>query len=105
MEIALLFALVLLNGAFAMSEIAPVSARKTRLQRLVEEGDSSAITAVKLGEDPTRFRCTIQIGITSIDLGELVPKRLGQTNPEAVARLVAKPINFLVTASNALATP
>jgi putative hemolysin len=146
MEIAILFALILLNGAFAMSEIALVTARKARLQRLVDEGDSSAVAAVKLGQDPTRFLSTIQIGITSIGvlngivgeaalapplsqwlmtlgmedqyasyagtglvvvlityfsivLGELVPKRLGQANPEAVARLVAKPINFLAMAT------
>ncbi|MDD2882933.1 MAG: hemolysin family protein [Rhodoferax sp.] len=146
MEIAILFALILLNGAFAMSEIALVTARKARLQRLVDEGDSSAIAAVKLGEDPTRFLSTIQIGITSIGvlngivgeaalapplaqwlvtsgiddpyasyaatglvvvlityfsivLGELVPKRIGQSNPETVARLVAKPINLLAIAT------
>ncbi len=146
MEIAILFALILVNGAFAMSEIALVTARKARLQKLVDEGDSAAIAAVKLGEDPTRFLSTIQIGITSIGvlngivgeaalapplaewlmtlglldpyasyagtglvvvlityfsivLGELVPKRLGQAHPEAVARLVAKPINFLAIAT------
>lgn len=146
MEIFILFALIVLNGVFAMSEIALVTARKARLQRLVDEGDSSAIAAIKLGEDPTRFLSTIQIGITSIGvlngivgeaalapplaqwlvtwgvddpyasygatglvvvlityfsivLGELVPKRLGQSNPEAVARLVAKPINFLAMAT------
>ena len=66
MEIAILFALILLNGVFAMSELALVSARKTRLQKLIDEGDSGAIAAVKLGEDPTRFLSTIQIGITSI---------------------------------------
>lgn len=66
MEIALLFALILLNGLFAMSEIALVTARKARLQKLIDEGDRSAAAAVKLGEDPTRFLSTIQIGITSI---------------------------------------
>ena len=66
MEIAILFALILLNGVFAMSELALVSARKTRLQKLIDEGDSGAIAAAKLGEDPTRFMSTIQIGITSI---------------------------------------
>ena len=52
MEIAILFALILLNGVFAMSELALVSARKTRLQKLIDEGDSGAIAAAKLGEDP-----------------------------------------------------
>lgn len=142
MEIPILIALVLLNGLFAMSEIALVTARKARLQKLIDEGDSAAAAAVKLGEDPTRFLSTIQIGITSIGvlngifgeaalaqplsvwleqwgvplnyastvstavvvvvityvsivLGELVPKRLGQSNPEAIARLVARPIDLL----------
>ncbi|MBO4122916.1 HlyC/CorC family transporter [Cupriavidus gilardii] len=66
MEIAILLALILLNGVFAMSEIALVSARKARLQKLIDEGDRGAIEAVKLGEDPTRFLSTVQIGITSI---------------------------------------
>ena len=48
------------------AEIALVTARKARLQKLVEEGDKAAVAAVKLGEDPTRFLSTIQIGITSI---------------------------------------
>lgn len=66
MEIAILLALILLNGLFAMSEIALVTARKARLQRQIEAGDRGAIEAVKLGEDPTRFLSTVQIGITSI---------------------------------------
>ena len=66
MEIAILLALIVLNGVFAMSEIALVTARKARMQKLIDEGDRSAAAAVKLGEDPTRFLSTIQIGITSI---------------------------------------
>ncbi|RZT31299.1 hemolysin family protein [Cupriavidus agavae] len=66
MEIAILLALILLNGLFAMSEIALVTARRARLQRLIEDGDRGAMEAVKLGEDPTRFLSTVQIGITSI---------------------------------------
>jgi putative hemolysin len=146
MEIVLLFALILLNGLFAMSELALVSARKVRLQKLIDEGDKSAAAAVKLGEDPTRFLSTIQIGITSIGVlngivgeaalagplaqwlgamgvpapysqyaatglvvvlityfsivvGELVPKRIGQSHPETLARLVARPIDWLAIAT------
>jgi putative hemolysin len=142
MEIALLIGLIIVNGGFAMSEIALVTARRVRLQRLAESGDISALAAIKLGEDPNQFLSTVQIGITSIGilngivgeaalaqpfslwlhragvqspfaeylatglvvvsityitivLGELVPKRLGQMNPEAVARLVARPMLFL----------
>ncbi|THF67387.1 HlyC/CorC family transporter [Pseudothauera nasutitermitis] len=146
MEILILVILILLNGLFAMSEIALVTARRARLARQAEEGDSAAAVAVKLGEDPTRFLSTIQIGITSIGIlsgifgeaalagplaewlqtlgaaqrpseigatvlvvvvityvsiviGELVPKRLGQINPEGIARLVARPMNMLAVAS------
>jgi putative hemolysin len=146
MEIVILAALILLNGAFAMSEIALVTARKSRLQKLVDSGDPSAIAAVKLGQDPTRFLSTIQIGITSIGVlngivgeaalaaplatwlvslgapdnfaswgatglvvllityfsivvGELVPKRVAQAYPEVFARLVARPIEWLASAT------
>jgi putative hemolysin len=66
MEIAILFALICLKGVLAMSEMALVTARKARLQKLIDEGDIGAAAAVKLGDDPTRFLSTIQIGITSI---------------------------------------
>jgi putative hemolysin len=66
MEIAILFGLILLNGAFAMSEIALITARRGRLQKLAEEGDRGAIAAMKIGEDPNQFLSTVQIGITSI---------------------------------------
>ncbi|MFZ5774770.1 MAG: hemolysin family protein [Thermodesulfobacteriota bacterium] len=66
MKILLLFALIVLNGLFAMSEIALVTARKARLKKIAADGDSSARVALELGEDPTHFLSTIQIGITSI---------------------------------------
>lgn len=142
MEIVLLLGLVVLNGLFAMSEIALVTARKARLMKLAAEGDRAAEIALKLGEDPTRFLSTVQIGITSIGIlsgivgetvlaepfalwlrgagmtpvsanllstvivvvgvtyvsivvGELVPKRVGQINPEPIALLVARPMQLL----------
>ncbi|MGV8990630.1 MAG: hemolysin family protein [Thiobacillus sp.] len=142
MEILLLTALIILNGAFAMSEIALVTARRTRLARLADDGDRAAAVAIKLHDDPTRFLSTVQIGITSISIlngivgqavlaaplsiwmqsvgveaetsgiaatalvvivityfsiviGELVPKRIGQFNPEDIARRVARPMNLL----------
>jgi putative hemolysin len=66
MEIAVLAALILLNGLFAMSEIALVTARRARLQALVDGGDAGAAAAMALNEQPTRFLSTIQVGITSI---------------------------------------
>lgn len=68
MDIAILFGLILLNGFFAMSEIALVTARKVRLQTLSQRGDISATTALRLSEDPNFFLSTVQIGITSIGI-------------------------------------
>ena len=68
MEIVLLACLILLNGAFAMSEVALLTARRPRLAALAKHGDSLAAAAAKLAADPTRFLSTIQIGITSIGL-------------------------------------
>lgn len=66
MDVAILFGLILLNGFFAMSEIALVAARKARLQSLAQQGDHGAEVALRLGEDPTFFLSAVQIGITSI---------------------------------------
>lgn len=68
MDIAILIMLILLNGVFAMSEIALVTARKSRLQKLSENGDTSAACAIKLGQVPTQFLSTVQIGITAIGI-------------------------------------
>ena len=146
MELLILACLILLNGMFAMSEVALLMARKPRLSALAAHGDRLAAAALKLAEQPTRFLSTIQIGITSIGLlngivgeaifavplavwlqaqgmepkasgivatglvvivityfsiivGELVPKRLGQHNAEAIARLVAWPMRMLARIS------
>ncbi|MDP3873380.1 MAG: hemolysin family protein [Methyloversatilis sp.] len=68
MDIALLFALILLNGVFAMSEIAIVSSRKARLIGLADDGNRGAQAAVRLHDDPSNFFSTIQVGITSIGI-------------------------------------
>ena len=147
MDVALLVFLILLNGAFAMSEMALTASRKARLQVLVEAGEGGAQAAMDLHDNPTKFLSTVQIGITSIGVlngivgeaafsaplaqwivgnfavkaqaaqltatalvvviitfltiifGELVPKRVGQMYPETVARLVARPMNWLSTAT------
>lgn len=143
MDVALLIFLILLNGLFAMSEMALTASRKARLQVMVESGDAGAQAAMDLHDDPTKFLSVVQIGITSIGVlngivgeaafsgpfaqwlaatfhlqdraaqitatamvvvvitfltiifGELVPKRLGQMYPETVARLVARPMEWL----------
>lgn len=63
-ELFLILALLVLNGLFAMTEIAIVSARRTRLKARAEEGDKGAAAALRLAEEPTRFLSTVQIGIT-----------------------------------------
>ncbi|MCA0243575.1 MAG: hemolysin family protein [Proteobacteria bacterium] len=150
MDLTLLVLLILLNGLFAMSEMALTASRKARLTVMVESGEPGAQAAMDLHENPTKFLSTVQIGITSIGVlngivgesafaaplaqwlsavagiapkaaaivatglvvfiitvltiifGELVPKRLGQMYPEPVARLVARPMNWLSTATRPL---
>jgi Mg2+/Co2+ transporter CorB len=68
MELLLLASLILLNGAFAMSEVALLTARKPRLEERAKQGDALAASALSLARDPTRFLSTIQIGITSIGI-------------------------------------
>jgi putative hemolysin len=68
MEILLLFVLILINGIFAMSEIALVTARRGRMQKMADDGHPGAAAAIKLAEEPTRFLSTIAIGITSIGI-------------------------------------
>jgi putative hemolysin len=139
MELLILLLLILLNGVFAMSEIALVSARKSRLEADAQRGDPRAKAALQLANDPTRFLSTVQIGITligiltgiysgenitedlkaiiermpslapyahplavtcvvisitffSLVLGELVPKRIGLSMPEPIAKLMAFPM-------------
>ena len=150
MDLSLLIFLILLNGLFAMSEMALSASRKARLQVMVESGEPGAQAAMDLHDNPTKFLSTVQIGITSIGVlngivgeaafaapfatwlvkffgmaqhtaavgatalvvvtitimtiifGELVPKRLGQMYPESLARLVARPMNWLSTATRPL---
>lgn len=68
MELAILACLILLNGLFAMSEVALLTARKSRLATLAAHGDGLAASAARLAGEPTRFLSMIQIGITSIGL-------------------------------------
>lgn len=68
MEIFLLIALILLNGVFAMSELAIVSAKPPRLKASADRGNKGARAALKLLEDPSRLLSTVQIGITLIGI-------------------------------------
>lgn len=66
LELTIIFVLLLANGVFSMAEIAIVSARKTRLRQLAENGDSKARRALELAESPNTFLATVQIGITAV---------------------------------------
>jgi putative hemolysin len=66
MDYLLIALLTLLNGVFAMSELALASSRKARLLAMAEDGDGGASAALRLLEHPTRFLSTVQVGITSI---------------------------------------
>ncbi|HET9042613.1 MAG TPA: hemolysin family protein [Burkholderiales bacterium] len=68
MELVVLLALFLVNGVFAMSELAVVSSRRSRLQQLAENGHPGATAALGLIENPGRFLSTIQVGITLIGI-------------------------------------
>ena len=68
MDISILFVLIILNGVFAMSEVALITARRAQLQNLAQVGDNAAAAAVQLSDDPNRFLSTIQIGITLIGI-------------------------------------
>lgn len=146
MDTLLIIFLTLLNGAFAMSEMALAASRKARLTAMAEAGDKGSQAALKLLEHPTQFLSSVQVGITSIGMlngivgeaafsddvaaaligwgmtegtargmataivvaiitfvtivfGELVPKRIGQLYPEAVARGVSRPMTFVAKAA------
>jgi putative hemolysin len=66
MDVALLTFLILLNGAFAMSEMAFTASRKARLQVMLEANEHGAQAAMDLHDNPTKYLSTVQIGITSI---------------------------------------
>lgn len=66
LEVFFILVLILLNGVFAMSETALVSARKLRLEQLAEEGNERAGVALELANDPNRFLSTVQFGISLI---------------------------------------
>jgi putative hemolysin len=85
-DVAIIFALIIVNGVLAMSELAIVSSRKPRLEAMQRRGSKGAGRALLLGADPGRFLSTVQSGITMISviagafsgasLGEPVAARL-----------------------------
>ncbi len=92
-DLFIILALIALNGVLSMSELAIVSAREARLKGLAKSGSRGARTALALGDDPSRFLSTVQIGITLIgilagaysgaSLGEPVAQRLDAAGMDA----------------------
>ena len=100
MDLLLIVLLTLLNGAFAMSEMALAASRKARLLASAEDGDKGAQAALGLMENPTQFLSSVQVGITSIGMpngiigeaafsGALANWLQAQGMPHAPAEIVA----------------
>ena len=102
-ELIVAIALIALNGVFALSELAVVSARKTRLKALAESGRVGAAAALRLAEEPGRFLSVVQIGITLIGIlagafsGAALGERLtGILEDHGLAPNLAEPIGYVV---------
>lgn len=89
MEFLIILLLIILNGFFAMSEIAMISARRSNLEMQARQGDAGARQAQKLIEDPDKFLSTIQIGITLIGIltgiysGDALATKFGRSSPHS----------------------
>lgn len=65
-DVLFVLTLILLNGAFALSELAVISSRRARLVQMAESGSAGARQVLALAAEPTQFLSTVQIGITTI---------------------------------------
>ena len=86
-DVLMILALIALNGLFAMSELAIVSARRPRLQAAQKAGKGGADAALRLAQDPGKFLSTVQIGITLIGIlaGAYSGASLGQPVADRLA--------------------
>lgn len=98
---AVVLLLIVLNGVFAMSELAVVSSRKAKLRTRAERGDRGAAAALRLAESPTRFLSAIQIGITSIGI---LAGAYGQATIARELDALLETISWLAAYSEPLAT-
>jgi putative hemolysin len=87
LDVLIIFGLILLNGVFAMSELAIVSSREARLRAMAKSGSGGAKCALDLAADPSRFLSTVQIGITLI--GVLAGAYSGASLGKPVAQRLA----------------
>jgi putative hemolysin len=100
-ELVVALALIALNGCFSLSELAIVSARKSRLRSLMEQGRVGAKAALELSADPGRFLSTVQIGITLVGIvagafsGAVLGERLTSIlEDQGVTPKFAEPIGY-----------
>lgn len=100
-EIAVIVFLVVLNGCFAMSELAIVSSRRARLAAKAADGSKGARTALALGDNPARFLASVQIGITLV--GILAGAYSGATLAAQLAAWLAGQVPAVAPASEAMA--
>ena len=102
-DVAVIALLIALNGVFAMSELAIVSAREARLKAMAKAGRAGAQTALDLAADPGRFLSTVQIGITLIGIlaGAYSGASLGGPVAQRLA-LIGVPPEYAQTAGFAL---
>ena len=103
LEIIIILFLIVLNGIFALSEIAIITSRKIKLQKMSQKGNKNADIAIELSESPNQFLSTIQIGITLIGIlagafgGATIAQTIS-TNLEGVALLqpYSEALGFLI---------
>jgi len=100
MELLIIFILILINGMLSMSEIALISARKTRLQFMARKGNTKAKRALELSNRPDRFLSAIQIGITLV--GIFLGVYSGENISDDMQNVISK-IDFLHPYSHAIA--
>jgi putative hemolysin len=98
-ELLLILLLLLINGLLAMSEMAIVSARRTRLQQRAAAGDAGAAAALDLAREPTRFLSTVQIGITLVGI---LAGAFGGATIAAAIRQALEPIPVLAAYAEAI---
>ncbi|OGC77032.1 MAG: hypothetical protein A2145_06870 [candidate division Zixibacteria bacterium RBG_16_40_9] len=102
LEIIVILLLILANGFFALSEIALVAARKSKIRQLAKRGNKKAQIAQKLQEDPNRFLATVQIGITLVGTlaGVIGGARIVAVLTPAIAKI---PIQWVQKSSEEIA--
>jgi len=102
LEIFLIALLILLNGFLAGTEIAVISARKTRVKQLTEGGRRNADILLKLKDDPERFLATIQVGITLV--GALASAIGGAASVEVLGPILKQvPIKWVALSAEPIA--